>query len=301
MAMGGLILSTPFTVILVVLGRHVEHLEFLDVLLGDRPALTPVENIYQRILAGDPDEARDHAEKLLKDRPLIAYYDDVAVEGLRLAANDARRGVLGEDKLATIQNSTRDLLEDLSNHEDRRPEPPVVKGAADMPSIAEQDLPGPDVGLERVAPEALAPAWRGEAPVLCIAGRGPFDDAAATILAQLLAKHGLGARAIPHEGVSRRDIEQLDLTGVVIVCLVYLTIERSPSHLRYLLQRLRERLPAGKLMVGLWRPAEPTLIDLELQQALGADVLVTSMRQAVEACLAESKCEPIKQEAMAIV
>ena len=70
----GLILSTPFTVILVVLGRHVEHLEFLDVLLGDRPALTPVENFYQRILAGDPDEARDQAEKLLKDRPLVAYY-----------------------------------------------------------------------------------------------------------------------------------------------------------------------------------------------------------------------------------
>ena len=78
----GLILSTPFTVLLVVLGRHVEHLEFLDVLLGDRAALTPVENFYQRILAGDPDEARDHAEVLLKERPLIAYYDDVALKGL---------------------------------------------------------------------------------------------------------------------------------------------------------------------------------------------------------------------------
>jgi len=63
----GLILSMPLTLCLVVLGRHVERLEFLDVLLGDRPALTSVESFYQRILAGDADEAQDHAELLLKD------------------------------------------------------------------------------------------------------------------------------------------------------------------------------------------------------------------------------------------
>jgi len=63
----GLIFSTPLTLCLLVLGRHVARLEFLDVLLGDRPPLTPVQNFYHRILAGDPDEARDHAEILLKE------------------------------------------------------------------------------------------------------------------------------------------------------------------------------------------------------------------------------------------
>ncbi|CAA9350933.1 MAG: UPF0118 membrane protein Mext_3812, partial [uncultured Microvirga sp.] len=79
----GLLISTPLTVCLVVLGRHVERLEFLDVLLGDRPALTPIENFYQRMLAGDPDEAMEHAELLLKERSLSSYYDEVSLKGLQ--------------------------------------------------------------------------------------------------------------------------------------------------------------------------------------------------------------------------
>jgi predicted PurR-regulated permease PerM len=78
----GLILSMPLTLCLVVLGRYVDRLEFLDVLLGNRPALTPVERFYQRILAGDADEAQDHAELLLKDRSLSSYYDEVALKGM---------------------------------------------------------------------------------------------------------------------------------------------------------------------------------------------------------------------------
>ena len=62
----GLVLATPLTVCLVVLGRHVERLEFLDVMFGDRPALTPPEIFYQRMLAGDPTEAAEKAEEFLK-------------------------------------------------------------------------------------------------------------------------------------------------------------------------------------------------------------------------------------------
>ena len=80
------------TLCLVVLGRHVERLEFLDVILGDRPALTPVESFYQRMLAGDPDEARGQAEVLLRRPSAVIHYDEVAVKGLQLAANDAARG-----------------------------------------------------------------------------------------------------------------------------------------------------------------------------------------------------------------
>jgi predicted PurR-regulated permease PerM len=90
----GLILSTPLTLCLVVLGRHVRRLEFFDVLLGDRPALTPVETLYQRLLAGDPDEVLEQADGLLKGRALSSYYDDIALKALRLVANDLSRGVL---------------------------------------------------------------------------------------------------------------------------------------------------------------------------------------------------------------
>jgi predicted PurR-regulated permease PerM len=82
----GLVLATPLTVCLVVLGRHVERLAFLDVMFGDRPALSPAEIFYQRMLAGDPTEATEKAEEFLKERSLSSYYDDVAIKGLQLAA-----------------------------------------------------------------------------------------------------------------------------------------------------------------------------------------------------------------------
>jgi predicted PurR-regulated permease PerM len=100
----GLILSTPMTLCLVVLGRHVARLKFLDVLLGDTPALTPIQSFYQRILAGDPDEARDQAEILLKDLSLSSYYDEVALNGLRLAAADAERDRLTPAHLARVKS-----------------------------------------------------------------------------------------------------------------------------------------------------------------------------------------------------
>jgi predicted PurR-regulated permease PerM len=80
----GLVLATPLTMCLAVLGRHVERFEFLDIMFGDRPALSPSELFYQRMLAGDPAEAVDKAEEFLKERPLSSYYDDVALPGLRL-------------------------------------------------------------------------------------------------------------------------------------------------------------------------------------------------------------------------
>ena len=88
----GLVLATPLTVCLVVLGRHVERLAFLDVMLGDRPPLSPSELFYQRMLAEDPAEAVDKAEEFLKERPLSTYYDEVALPGLKLAQKDIGAG-----------------------------------------------------------------------------------------------------------------------------------------------------------------------------------------------------------------
>ena len=119
----GLVLATPVTLCLVVLGRHVERLEFLDVLLGDRPALTPSENLYQRMLAGDPDEALESAEQLLKERSLTSYYDEVAMGALRLARSDAARGVLSGVQLERVTDVLKALVNDLSGHDDVEPAP----------------------------------------------------------------------------------------------------------------------------------------------------------------------------------
>ncbi len=291
----GLILSTPLTLCLVVLGRHVERLEFLDVILGDRPALTPVESFYQRMLAGDPDEARDQAEVLLRDRPLSSYYDEVALKGLQLAATDTARGVLTGVQLEKIKTSMQELIDDLDEHDDREPEADdAMAGAATAPSRSEQDLPKhPAPGT--IAADALPPAWRSKAPVLCIAGRGPLDECAASMLSQLLHKNGLKARVLHHEAASRLNIGTLDGEGVVMVCLCYLELGGTPSHLRYMLRRLRQRLPAAKLLVGLWPSDQAILTDDRLRAAVGADVYTSSLREAVEACLeaARSEIQPV--------
>jgi predicted PurR-regulated permease PerM len=287
----GLVLATPLTVCLVVLGRHVERLEFLDVLLGDRPALTPVENFYQRLLADDPDEALEHAEQLLKERSLSSYYDEVALKGLQLAVNDAQRDVLTKGQLARMKDGIQALVADLSVYDDV--EPPAKEAPNPGPgglTKDEQKLPKVPPVPETAPPEVeLASSWRSEAPILCVAGRGPLDEAASEMLAQLVSKHGLCARVVPHEAVSRTNVETLDVSGVAMVCVSYLDISGNPAHLRYLLKRLRSRVPNAPILVGLWPADDAVLTDPELRGIVGADYYVTSLRDAVAACMEAAK------------
>ena len=295
----GLILATPFTVCLVVLGRHVESLEFLDVLLGDRPPLTPVENFYQRILADDPDEARDLGEQMLKERSLSSYYDEVALKGLQLAANDYARGVVTPAQLENIKESCKGLVEDFETRADAEPaSDPKTGTPADVPSLAEREHPKNEAVPGQAPPVSERPAsWQGETPVLCVAGRGPLDEASSTMLAQLLRRHGLGASVVPHAAAARDRIRELDLSGVAMVCISYLDITGSPAHLRYLLQRLHQRRPDIRILVGLWPVGETVLTDAALGREIGADVYVSSLREAVEACLKSVREAPDRSEA----
>ncbi len=282
----GLILSTPLTLCLVVMGRHVKRLEFLDVLLGDRPALTPVESFYQRILAGDADEAQDHAELLLKERSLSTYYDEVALKGLQLAANDAQRGVLGAEQLDRVKSTVKVLVEGLADHEDKQP----PKSAADDGAVSvpedERDLP------RNQEPASVSPGedgaqdgWHGASAVLCIAGRGPLDEAASAMLVQLLGKHGMGGRLVSYTEVGRDGIESLDVQGARMACISYLDISGSPAHLRYLMQRLRRRMPKGApLLVGLWPSEDSALKDPAIRSQIGADYFTSSLAEAVSSC-----------------
>ncbi|KAA5611922.1 AI-2E family transporter [Rhodovastum atsumiense] len=282
----GLLLATPLTLLLVVLGRYVEHMEFLDVLLGDRPALTPVENFYQRMLADDPDEALDQAELLLRERSLASYYDEVALKGLHLAVGDAQRGVLGPAQMDRVREAVRSLVDDLEGHDDSDPRPEAPIADPMPPSAAERALPSsPALDVSLPEREALPSAWQGEGAVLCIAGRGPLDEAAAAMLAQLLRKHGLGARVLPHDAVSRARVGSLDISDAAMICFTYLDIAGTPSHLRYLLRRLQARLPGAPTLVGFWPAEAAVLRDEQLRAALGASTYTTTLRDTVQACL----------------
>ena len=281
----GLVLATPLTVCLVVLGRHVERLEFLDVMFGDRPALSPPEIFYQRMLAGDPTEAAEKAEEFLKERSLSSYYDEVALKGLQLAQADSERGALGHERLAKIKDAVAEFATDLSEQDDRPP--PKVSATTDaeatsaVESVAED---APYGNLPVLGKSELRPEWQSEHPVLCVAGRSLIDEAAATMLGQLSTAHGLKARVEPAEALSTANIFRLETTGVMIVCLVYLDLS-APAHMRYAVRRLRRKLPQATIILGCWMK-DIDVGGLErLRDGARADLVAASLGEAVKLCI----------------
>ena len=261
----GLLLSTPLTVCLVVLGRHVERLQFLDVLLGDRPALSPGESFYQRMLAGDPDEAARQAEIYLKGHTLSDYYDNGGpMAGLGLAQLDVNRGELSHPRQLEVRETIAGLVEDLSEHGD----------------TSDDDKPD----AQALAVRSL---WAATG-VLCVARRGALDEAAACMLAQLLEKHGLAARVIPTQAVSAANAARFDAAGAPMVCLSYLEAGGFTSA-RYLVRRLRRRLPQAKILIGFWGLDDAEAVNLNAIAETGADLIATSLKRAVALCVEEAR------------
>jgi predicted PurR-regulated permease PerM len=287
----GLVLATPLTICLVVLGRHVERLHFLDVMFGDRPALSPPEIFYQRMLADDPEEAVDQAEEFLKEKSLSTYYDEVALKGLKLAQADIARNSLEPERIAQIKASVDELLDDLADEDDVTPSP---RGTTqDAEAVAAVETAGESGDLPVLARDALPPGWQGEAPVLCIAARSPFDPLAAAMLSQLLGKHGLAARVETATAPSR--IQTLDTEGAAIVCLCYLDCSSS-AHVRYMIRRLRQKLPHAKVVLGCWHSDDPPTAD-----GVNADHMARTLRDALRFCIEAAQAAPETVEAPALV
>lgn len=281
----GLVLATPLTVCLVVLGRHVERLEFLDVMFGDRPALSPPEIFYQRMLAGDPTEAAEKAEQFLKERSLASYYDEVALKGLQLAQIDTERGALDPERLIKIRDAVSEFASDLSDQDDRSPAKVNLTTDAEASSAVESVAENAaHENLPILSKEDLPLEWQGEHPVLCLAGRSLIDEAAAIMLAQLSTAHGLAARIEGAEVLSTTNVFRLETTGVAIVCLVYLDAS-GPAHMRYSVRRLRRKLPRATIILGCWvRDIEPAALEL-LREGAKADLVAASLGEAVKLCI----------------
>ena len=251
----GLLLSTPMTVCLVVLGRHVPQLQFLDVLLGNEPVLTPQETFYQRILANDPEEATEQAEEFVKDRSLAEFFDEVAIPALVRAQADSDRGVLSPEGRNTFKNAIETMVENLSQDEDAdsAPEPATFAKPEWMPKI------------------------------VCVAGRNELDQAAALLLVTLLRleRHLEVGQPLSADALSA-DAAYLPLfKDASLVCLSLISTS-SPARARYLVRRIRRRAPLARVLVGFWgSPARELAID-ETTRAVSAQALAFSLRDAVE-------------------
>jgi hypothetical protein len=198
-----------------------------------------------------------------------------------LAAHDVRRGVLTHERQLVMRDAICGLVEYLDDYEDAAPEPARGENNPVAPLSTEPAVPR-TTPLDRQAPlpSELPSAWRGPNAVLCLGGHGPLDDAAAAMMAQLLGKHGLGARAEWHEAAARPVIGSLRLTDVAAICISYMEETGSPAHLRFLLRRLRQLAPHARLLVALWVTEGGPLLD-----PVGADGRASTLRDVLSRCL----------------
>ena len=237
----GLVLATPLTICLVVVGRHVDRLQFFDVLLGNQPALTPPQLVYQRMLAGDPIEASQQAQTYLQSASLADYHDTILLPGLRLAEADMGLGRLPADRIDRILATVSEVVEDLDSHEDAvLDEPVTIDQRSDLARLDAVVTEDPDV---------LPAAWQAPEAVLCLPGAGKLDEAASLVLAQLLKKRGIGAIAESADALSIARFFSLDLTKAEALCICYVG-KPSDAMIQYAVRRLAKKSKGARIIVA---------------------------------------------------
>jgi len=274
----GLVLSTPLTVCLVVLGRHVPQFEFLNVLLGNEPVLEPHARVYQRLLAGDPDEAADYAEEFLEDAYLVDFYDKVGIPALLLGEQDRQRGVLTGEKQSQFAAAALSLVDDLED---------VADGEEDGNANGD-DGNGDAQDDEDTLADDL-PDGEGRS-LLCIGGRGEIDDAAAVMLAQVMEIQGATVARVAHTALGLIQLRRLDLDKVDTIVLIYLN-SSSSAQARHAVRRLK-RLKR-KLRVGIFMPAASAKTNVAAED-LNADFVAMTIVDAVKQGFADEKPVPLR-------
>jgi predicted PurR-regulated permease PerM len=241
----GLVLATPLTVFLVVVGRHVDRLQFLDIMLGDRPPLTPPQLAYQRLLAGDPLEAAEQAHEYLKESSLENYYDAILLKGLKLAEADRQLGHLDEDRLNRVVSTVEELVAELEAHHD--------VGATESASPDLSSSPGAAIAIgEASSRHGLTQEQRTASPsVACIPGAGRLDEAAALVLAQLLRHRGFEAIAEKASVLSTSNLVPLEIAAdISLMCVCYLG-QPSTAKIQHTVRRLNRRTDGVRVLFAV--------------------------------------------------
>jgi hypothetical protein len=231
------------------MGRHIDRLNFLEVLFGDEPPLTASELIYQRMLADDPIEIAEQANSFLKERPVAAYFDEVVLPGLRLAAADADKGLLDAERLARIRDAVSEIIDDTATHEDfvetvREPKDTREQQAADPGELPLSRLQLVESSLQNTPRPEAARA------VLCLPGKGQLDEAAGMIIAHRLERRGICARTEPAGALSMSRLVNWDTEGVDLLCLCYVE-NASAAQIRYAVRRIRRKASDVRIIVAL--------------------------------------------------
>ncbi len=254
----GLVLSTPLTVCLIVMGRYVPQMSFLHVLLGDDAELGPEARFYERLLAMDQSEVRQIAERFLEGKALVELYDEVLLPSLSLAKHDLQKGGLDDARSHFLSMSVSELLAEYSEYKN----------------------PGESISGSTAPPVSSGGAHYRKFPVVCIAANDSSDEITATMLAQLLEQAGFNTILLPIAAVTPEILSRLAQDRNTVVCIAALppfafTAARSAC------LRVRQQMPKNRILVGLWRSSQE---KEQLSARFGAarpTAMVTTLGEAV--------------------
>ena len=250
----GLVLATPITVCMVVMGRHISQLSFLSVVLGEEEALTPAEDCYHRMLrAGEHDEA-ELVDAFLKSKPLDELYDSMLIPVLTTAEEDHQQGLIDSEQRGRIAGSLREIISDLE----------------------ERYLPTEEEDAEG---EAAMPALR----VLCIPARAERDELAGAMIAHALRQHGFEASGAPGKRSSGEIAAELERKPAEVACITVISPSKA-IHARNLCQRIQAMLPEQRILVCLWGANGEAVEDAKMLREAGAEEVCYSLTEICDWC-----------------
>ena len=254
----GLILSTPLTVCVVVLGRYVPQLSFLHILLGDEPVLAAEAQIYQRLLAMDQLEAHNVVEQFLKGRPLVELYDSVLIPALTMAEQDRHKGAIDAVREEFLFLSINEMIAEFSEYQ-----------VADSAS-GHDSAPIPDA------------AEHPNARIVCLPAHDRADEVTAAMLSQILEQKGFATLSFPVVASSLNEVLAMIEAGRGDVVCISALPPYAFAPARAMCKQIRERFPKLKVVVCVWGFAGDTQKAMTRFERTQPDRLSTSLAQAVE-------------------
>ena len=248
----GLVLSTPLTVCLIVMGLHLPQMSFLHILLGDNAELAPEAKFYERLLAMDQPEARAIADQFLESHPLPDLYDTILLPALSLAERDRHQGALDQVRANFVFQCANELIAELS----------------DTALLAADEKPSGSGVKQR------------SFPVICVSTQDQADEIVATMLAQVLEQRGNRTLQLPSHALSDEILNRLAEETDTVICISAIP-PFAFADTRALCQRIRQRLPRNRIVVGLWDNALDADRIRERLSTCRPDRVVTNLSQAV--------------------
>lgn len=259
----GLLLSTPVTVCLAVLGRHVPRLSFFNILLGSEEALSPAEDCYHRLLVEGLSEAGKIVDTYIAANSLTAAYDKVLIPTLTMAEMDFQREELDETQRVRVLQGAKDIINDLGS----RP-------ATESQVAADQSVAA---SVSAIPPGNIQ---KSDCRVVTVSPRGERDEIAGFMLAHLLREQGFEATTTSPGLPLAQTSTFIEEFRADVVCISVIP-PTTLIHARHLCNQLRAKHPTLRIVVGVWGATENLEDAIKSLRAAGADEVVVSLAEAV--------------------